>query len=59
MSSMEEVTAAEERVNAAKNALLKYLERGKMIDQERYRGLAAKVKRAEGELLRAIAEMGE
>ncbi len=59
MSSMEEVTAAEERVNAAKEALLTYVERREAIDREQHQRLMAKVKRAEAELLRAIAELGE
>ena len=58
MSTSEKVAAAEARMNTAKEALLNYVERGTTIDQEQYQRLAARVKRAEAEFLKALADMG-
>lgn len=59
MSSVEEVEAAEARMNAAKEELLSYIERRKNIDREHHRRLLARVKKAQAELMRAIAGLGE
>ena len=59
MSNLEEVEAAEAKMNAAKDALLSYIERGEAIDRERHRRLVSRVKRAEAEFLQAIADSGE
>ena len=56
MSSMDEVTAAEARMNAAKDELLDYVENRKALDSAEYRRLVAKVKRAEAEFLKANSE---
>jgi hypothetical protein len=61
MSTIEDVTAAEERMNRAKDALLKYVEdaQGKRIDRDEYRRLVARVKTANDRFMRALAELGE
>jgi hypothetical protein len=59
VSSMEEVEAAETRMNAAKDALLNYIESGKAIDRDRHRRLVAQLKKAQAEFLRAISQLGE
>lgn len=61
MSTIEDVTAAEERMNRAKDALLKYVEAapGKRIDRDEYRRLVARVKAANDRFMRALAELGE
>jgi hypothetical protein len=56
---VEEVEAAEARMNAAKEELLSYIERRKNIDREHHRRLLARVKKAQAELMRAIAGLGE
>jgi hypothetical protein len=55
---VEEIEAAEAKLNAAKEALLKYVEARKAIDRDEYRRLVARFKKAEGEFLRAISETG-
>ena len=61
MSTIADVTAAEERMNRAKDALLKYVESqpGKRIDRDEYRRLVARVKTANDRFMRALAELGE
>lgn len=59
MSNLEEVEAAEANMNAAKDALLSYIERGEAIDRERQRRLLSKAKRAEADFLKAISELAE
>lgn len=59
VSSMEEVEAAEARMNAAKDALVNYIETGKVIDRDRHRRLVAQLKKAQAEFLRAISDLGE
>ena len=59
MSSMEEVEAAEAKMNAAKDALLNYIESGNAIDRERHRRLVAQLKKAQAEFLRAVSDLGE
>lgn len=58
MSSMEEVEAAEARMNSAKDALLNYIERRKTIDRDLHQRLIAQLKKAQAEFLRAISELG-
>ncbi|HSE48390.1 MAG TPA: hypothetical protein VLA96_04200 [Terriglobales bacterium] len=59
MSTIEDVSKAEERMNHAKDALLGYLERarGKTIDREEYRRLQQRVKAANDRFMRALAEL--
>lgn len=59
MSSMEEVEAAEARMNAAKDALLKYVEGHKNIDRDEHRRLTARLKKAQAEFFEAISHLGE
>ena len=61
MSTLEDVTAAEERMNRTKDALLKYVESrpGKAVERDEYRRLVAKVKAANDRFMRALAELGE
>ena len=61
MSTIEDVTAAEERMNLAKDALLRYVEgrAGKPIERDEYRRLVAKVKAANDRFMRALAELDE
>ena len=61
MSTIEDVTAAEERMNRAKDALLKYVEaaHGERIDRDEYCRLVARVKTANDRFMRALAELGE
>ncbi len=59
MSSTEEVAAAEARMNAAKQALLKYVEQRTKLDGDQYRRLVAEVKSAEAEFLRAASRFEE
>ncbi len=59
MTSMDEVEAAEARMNAAKDELLTYVEERKALDAGEYRRLLAKVKRTEAEFLRVSSELGE
>jgi hypothetical protein len=56
---MEKVEAAEAKMNAAKNALLKYIEGGEAIDRERHLRLVAQLKKAQADFLKAISELGE
>ncbi len=56
---MEEVEAAEARMNAAKDALLDYVEQRKAIHRDQHRRLVARLKKAQAEFLRAISELGE
>ena len=59
MSNMEEVAAAEARMNKAKDALLSYIEEREAIDRDRHRRLVARLKKAQADFLRAISELGE
>jgi hypothetical protein len=49
---MEEIAAAESKLNAAKEALLKYIEAGQLIDRDRHRRLVARLKKAQAEFLK-------
>lgn len=57
MRSAEEVESAEAKMNAAKEALLSYIEKAKPIDRDQHRRLVTRVKKAESEFMRAIAEL--
>jgi hypothetical protein len=59
MSSAEDVEAAEAKMNAAKDALLGYIEGGGAIDRDRHRKLVAQLKKAQADFLKAISELGE
>lgn len=54
---MEEVALAEARMNAAKEALLSSIERGRVIDREQYQRLVTRVKKAEQEFMNAVQEL--
>lgn len=56
---MEEVEAAEARMDAARNELLRYSESYKTIHRERYQQLVARVKKSQAEFLQAISRLGE
>jgi len=59
MSDMEEVEAAEAKMNAAKEALLNYVEGRKSLDRDRHRRLVARLKKAQADFLNAISELGD
>ncbi len=59
MSNMEEVEIAEAKMNAAKDALLNYVERRQAIDRDHHRRLVAQLKKAQAHFLKAISELGE
>ena len=59
MSDTEEVEAAEAKMNAAKEALLKYIEKRQAIDRDHHGRLVAKLKKAQADFLKAISELGE
>jgi len=46
VSSLEEVEAAEECMNAAKDELLKYIEKQNTINRDQHRQLVARLKKA-------------
>lgn len=58
MSTTQNVEAAEAKMNAAKDALLKYVESGDSLEHDHYSRLVARVKRAEAEFLKALSELG-
>ena len=57
MNNMQQVEAAEARMNDAKEALLHYVESRKMLDHDLYRRLVTRVKKAEAEFLKAVSGM--
>jgi len=59
MSTMEDVEAAEARMNAAKDALLKYVERRKQLDGDEYRRLVAHLKKAQTAFFDAISQLND
>lgn len=59
MSNMEEVAAAEGKMNSAKDALMNYIEARDSIDRDHHRRLVAQLKKAQAEFLKAISELGE
>ena len=56
---MEEVEAAEAKMNAARDALMQYIEARETIDRDRHRRLVAQLKKAQAEFLKAISDLGE
>ncbi len=54
MSDSVEVESAEAKMNAAREALLSYVERVKVVDREEYRRLVTRVKKIEQEFMRAV-----
>jgi len=56
---MDEVEAAEAKMNEAKEALLKYIEGRKSIDRERHTRLVARVKKTQAEFLKVLSELGQ
>ncbi len=58
MANIDEVAAAEARMNAAKDELLNYVEGRKALDPHEYRRLVPRVKRAEAEFLKANSGLG-
>ncbi len=57
MSSPEKVESAEAKMNAAKEALLTYIEKAKPIDRDQHRRLLARMRKAEQEFMTAIEEL--
>ena len=57
MSSMEEVESAEAKMNAAKEALLSYIEGRRPVDRDDHRRLLARLKISEQEFMKAVAEL--
>lgn len=55
MNNIEEMEAAEARMNSARKALLNYVEQRTELDGEQYRRLVARVKKAEVEFMRVIS----
>lgn len=58
MIGMEEVESAEAKMNAAKEALLSSIERGKVKDRDQYQRMVERVKKAEREFMKAVEECG-
>lgn len=54
---MEQMEAAELKMNAAQDALMKYIEAREPIDRERHRRLVTQLKRARAEFLKGISEL--
>lgn len=59
MSNIEEVEAAEAKMIAAQEALLRNIETHASIDREDHRRLQAKLKKAKAEFLQAVARLDE
>jgi len=57
MSSMEEIEAAETKMNNARDALLNYVESRTTLDRDHYGRLVAQVKKAEAQFLKAISNL--
>jgi hypothetical protein len=55
MRHIEQLEAAEAKMNAAKESLLSYVEQRKVLDADQYRRLVARVKKAEAEFIRAVS----
>ena len=56
---MERLEAAEARMNAAREALLAYIEKRESLDRDHHRRLLARLKKAEAEFQRVLAESGD
>jgi hypothetical protein len=59
MSDIEQVEAAEARMNSAREALLTYIEQRESLDRDRHRRLLARLKKAEAEFQKALGDLGE
>ena len=59
MSSKEDVEIAEARMNAAKDALLNYIEGRNAIERNEHARLVADLKQAQAEFLRTISRLEE
>ncbi len=59
MSDLEDVARAEARMNAAKDALLDYVQQRKRLEGKQYRRLVARVKKTQAEFLGAVSQLGE
>ena len=57
MSNAEDVERAEARMNAAKEALLSYIERHKPIERTDHRRLVARLKKVEQDFMNAVSEL--
>ena len=57
MRSIEEVEAAEAKMNIARDALLSYVESRTALDRDHYGRLVAQVKKAEAQFLKAISKL--
>jgi hypothetical protein len=55
VTDIEEVEAAEARMNSAREALLSYVEQREALDGEQYRRLVARVKKAEAEFMNVVS----
>jgi CHASE2 domain-containing sensor protein len=56
---MEDVEAAEAKMNEAKDALLKYIEARESIDRDRHARLVARLKKAQAEFLKVLSQLGQ
>ena len=59
VSGMEEVEAAEAKMNEAKDALLKYIETRESIDRDHHARLLARLKKAQAEFLKVLSQLGQ
>ena len=59
MSNREEVEAAEAKMNAAKEELLRYVEKTKSIDRDHHARLVARLKKAQAGFLKVISELDD
>ena len=56
---MDEVEAAETKMNEAKDALLRYIETREFIDREHHARLLARLKKAQGDFLEVLSLLGQ
>ena len=59
VSGMDEVEAAETKMNEAKDALLRYIETREFIDREHHARLLARLKKAQGDFLEVLSLLGQ
>jgi hypothetical protein len=57
VTDIEELEAAEARMNSAREALLSYVEQPEALDGEQYRRLVARVKKAEAAFMSVVAKV--
>ncbi len=57
MSTIEDVEAAEAKMNAAQDALLRRIETRIAVDRDDHRRLLAKLKKAKAEFLQAVSNL--